>query len=512
MDTRNFAPVTARSSGTFDQPTPPVHTAKPPTPPVHTAKPPTPPVTFQPPTTLQTNFNTPTTPLDTFNQPSTSACTPKEATTTLDTSKQTMKQFIEGQKSLNTVRKTERDCFRFSKYIFDRHGDNTPIEELDANMLDIYLGEWLMSLCKPDGTNYEPDTLTAFHRSIDRYLREHSYEHSIITSKEFQMSKQVLQTKRKQLSAQGLGNHPHKSEVLTLTDEDILWTSGQLGFHNPQALFNTVWFLNTKLFGFRGGHENRQLKWGDISLHKDSDGDEYLQFRERLAKTRQGNSGSRAFAPKAFANKENPSRYPIESYKLYKAHRPSNYVDPESPFYVAVNNTWLPNTTYAWYKKAPMGQKTLSSVMKVMAEKAGLHDKKLSNHSVRRTMCTTLLQEGVAPNIIAQLSGHKNLGSLQHYSVASTAQQKQMSNILQGMKTPQTPQVAPSQTPKQSTPAATISTPPDEKSPATLIEPPTVSFPQSTPPNPMQQFLSLANLQGSTININMYYASETTKK
>ena len=423
-----------------------------------------------------------------------------------------MKDFIKGQKSISTVRKTERDCFRFTKYIFDRHGDNTPIEEMDANMLDIYLGEWLMSLCKPDGSNYEPDTLTAFHRSVDRYLREHSYPHSIITSQEFSMSKQVLQTKRKQLSSQGLGNHPNKSEVLTTTDEDILWTSGQLGFHNPQSLFNTIWFMNTKLFGFRGGHENRQLNWGDITLHIDSAGDEYLQFRERLSKTRQGNSGARAFAPKAFANKENPSRCPIEAYKLYKSHRPPNYTDGESPFYVAINNTWLPNTTYSWYKNAPMGQKTLSSVMKVMAEKAGLEHKKLSNHSVRRTMCTTLLQQGVAPNIIAQLSGHKNIGSLQHYSVASTEQQKHMSNILQGMNTPPTPPLTPSQTPKKRAPSATLSTPKPDTSKAPLSEPQSVPSTHTTPTNPFQQFLSQANLQGSTININMYYGTDDAKK
>ena len=170
----------------------------------------------------------------------------------------------------------------------------------------------------------------------------------------------------------------------------------------------------------------------------------------------------RAFAPKAYANKDNSDKCPIQAYKLYKSYRPSNYLDDESPFYVAINHSWTPKSRYCWYKNTPMGPKTLGSVMKVLAENAGLTDKKISNHSVRHTMCTTLLQEGVAPNIIAQLSGHKNIGSLQHYSIASTSQQKDMSNILQGIKKP------------KQTPSCTISRPiPPSDQPSTPATPTT---------------------------------------
>ena len=66
-----------------------------------------------------------------------------------------------------------------------------------------------------------------------------------------------------------------------------------------------------------------------------------------------------------------------------------------------------------------------------MAERAGLVGK-YTNHSVRRTMCTQPYQKGVNPILIAQLSGHKNINSLSHYTTASMKQQREMSELLQG--------------------------------------------------------------------------------
>ena len=106
--------------------------------------------------------------------------------------KKNMTDFIFG-----TQKKTERDANRFSKFIFEKHVDNKPLQQLEPGTLDIYIGEWLMSLCKADGTSYELDTLTAFHRSIDRYLQYHDYLYSLVTDTKFKMNKEVLLTKRK---------------------------------------------------------------------------------------------------------------------------------------------------------------------------------------------------------------------------------------------------------------------------------------------------------------------------
>ena len=57
---------------------------------------------------------------------------------------------------------------------------------------------------------------------------------------------------------------------------------------------------------------------------------------------------------------------------------------------------------------------------------------KISNHSVRKTCIKTLLDSGVSYNTVAQLSGHKNVKSLDSYAVVSHAQQRELSKILSG--------------------------------------------------------------------------------
>ena len=53
----------------------------------------------------------------------------------------------------------------------------------------------------------------------------------------------------------------------------------------------------------------------------DENGDEYLEFNERNTKTRQGNGPhNRSFNSKAFQNKTNPNRCPVNAYKLYRDH------------------------------------------------------------------------------------------------------------------------------------------------------------------------------------------------
>ena len=61
-----------------------------------------------------------------------------QPTSPLEDTKQTInfKDYIIGQKSINIVRKAERDCYRFSQYILNQQGDNRLLEETDHNILD----------------------------------------------------------------------------------------------------------------------------------------------------------------------------------------------------------------------------------------------------------------------------------------------------------------------------------------------------------------------------------------
>ncbi|XP_033725294.1 zinc finger MYM-type protein 3-like [Pecten maximus] len=326
----------------------------------------------------------------------------------------------------NTVKKTEGCIKRFQEWIQSPpRYDSRDVLQILPFELDTYIGGFLLSLQKNDGSNYKPDTLTSFHRGINRCLRENGYLVNILTSDLFSTSRQVLQSRRKELKQKGLGNRPNKAQPVSENEEEILWECGQ------HALLNTVWFNNTKRLGFGGCYENRQLKWGDIELKTDENGSEYLEFNEITTKTRGGNSTHvRSFNPKQFQNPEIKWRCPIEAYKLYAKHRPQAMNTPESPFYIAVNQN---STGGKWFKNEPVRRNKLGVMMKTMASNAGLTGKK-TNQSLRKTLCTKLIHSGVAPTTIMQVSGHKNVNSVINYAVASLNQQREMCETLQNVK------------------------------------------------------------------------------
>lgn len=68
---------------------------------------------------------------------------------------------------------------------------------------------------------------------------------------------------------------------------------GNLGRLNPDTLQETVWYLMTKILGFRGCHEARQLNFGDLELKRDEKGGNYYEWTEKMYKTRQGNTTTR---------------------------------------------------------------------------------------------------------------------------------------------------------------------------------------------------------------------------
>ena len=80
----------------------------------------------------------------------------------------------------------------------------------------------------------------------------------------------------------------------------------------------------------------------------------------------------------------------------------------------------------------PSEKNEIGKFLSTAAKNAGLHreGKKVTNHSVRKTCISRLLDADVPENFVAQLSGHKSTESLQSYKSASAKHQKRMSLTL----------------------------------------------------------------------------------
>ena len=97
------------------------------------------------------------------------------------------------------------------------------------------------------------------------------------------------------------------------------------------------------------------------------------------------------------------------------------------PFYLGVIHRPRSNIRF---KTSKLGERSLPSVMKNMADAVELLGKKVSNHSARRICITTLRQENIDNLSIAGLSGHRNLFSLDDYSTINEEQQREMTYMI----------------------------------------------------------------------------------
>ncbi|RUA04261.1 MAG: hypothetical protein DSY43_06765 [Gammaproteobacteria bacterium] len=341
-----------------------------------------------------------------------------------------LEEFINQQDNKNTLSKTQRDISLLKKFLVSNN-EPKEIENIDAKDLDDYIANFLLQVRKQNGEQYEPTSLRSFISSFDRYLRKKEYPSTIIEGKQFRKTKEVLVAKQKELKKAGKGNKPNAARTLTDEEVDILYGQDLLGCSTSESLINTLWLNNTQFFGLRGCQEHRDMRWGDIEQKTTTDGTVYLEYNERQTKTRTGADpkDSRTVKPKMFAV-AGSERDPLRAYQLYVSKRPDDMKTPESAFYLAINHTTKAVTTKPWFKSAPMGVNKLNSLMKTMAKKAGLNAENLTNHSGRKRMIQKLNDRGVPPTHIMQISGHKNVQSLNNYSNLSERQQRNISDIL----------------------------------------------------------------------------------
>ena len=97
---------------------------------------------------------------------------------------------------------------------------------------------------------------------------------------------------------------------------------------------------------------------------------------------------------------------PVAAYKLYAKKRPTEMNDSDAPFYLAVNNCTKQESSKLWFKTSAVGQRKLNTLTRKMAEKAGL-GANVKNHSGRKTMIHSLINNSIPATDIIQLSGHK---------------------------------------------------------------------------------------------------------
>ena len=242
--------------------------------------------------------------------------------------------FINAQTSKTTVynEKTAMNQLeRFKKSSVYKDHQIIKMKSYDLNML---LCQFYMHSRKSDGTEYEPDSLSTFSRSIQRFLNKNNYKLNILTDKNFAKSREVLASKRKQLKKLGYGNKPNSTREITEFEIQKLYDEKYFGMTSPSSVQRTVWWFISLHFGFRGRDEARQLAWGDVQLEHDiSRGLDFLVWhKERTRKRSTGKENANVLeSGRMYETRD--SKCPIHMYRQFANHRPADALKPESPFF-----------------------------------------------------------------------------------------------------------------------------------------------------------------------------------
>ncbi|XP_046554863.1 uncharacterized protein LOC124264164 [Haliotis rubra] len=108
------------------------------------------------------------------------------------------KAYIETKKSVTTVQKTNSLVSKFNHFLLENNVKQDMLT-LPPPELDVLIGSYILSLEKDNGEPYEPDTLTSYHRAIDRHLPDNDDPSNIVQDVEFRTSRKVLEAIRKEL-------------------------------------------------------------------------------------------------------------------------------------------------------------------------------------------------------------------------------------------------------------------------------------------------------------------------
>ena len=105
---------------------------------------------------------------------------------------------------------------------------------------------------KKDGTEYPPKTLYQIVCCFKRHFKANG-KHNInpLSNEEFGNFRQTLDAEMLRLHCKGLETQPKQAEPINEDEESRLWGSGELGKQSSQALLNTVYYYNCKMFGLR---------------------------------------------------------------------------------------------------------------------------------------------------------------------------------------------------------------------------------------------------------------------
>ena len=310
--------------------------------------------------------------------------------------------------------------------------DLEDLSTITVDSLDLALRRFITEVRKMDGEEFPPKTLYQIVLCVQFHCKTKGLTWRLLEDERFTELKFSLDNTMKLRTASGIGISVKKADIISKTDEDILWNTGVLGSESPEQLLYTVLYLVGLHCALRAGKEhhnlraipfNSQFTW----LHDDT-GITYLRYTEDLGlKTNKGGLKHRKIDAKQVDVYPIPNSYrcPLCIIGMYLSLLPQDR--SSHAFYLQPLRNYNCN---CWFQDKPVGVNKLQKVVKVICEKGGLPGY-YTNHSLRATAATRLYHSNFDEQVIQEVTGHRSL-AVRDYKRTCSSQRKLASKCLAG--------------------------------------------------------------------------------
>ena len=122
------------------------------------------------------------------------------------------------------------------------------------------VSRFITEVKKLDGSDFPGKTLYDIVLWLQFLLETMGFCWKLLNEEVFQRICYALDNMMKCHTSEGLGNGIRRAQVISFTDEDLLWSLGLLGIHSPVVLMNTVLFVFGMSCALRAGKEHRLLR------------------------------------------------------------------------------------------------------------------------------------------------------------------------------------------------------------------------------------------------------------
>ncbi|XP_071090145.1 uncharacterized protein [Haliotis cracherodii] len=245
---------------------------------------------------------------------------------------------------------------QFTRYHQEKSGEDIDMLSLHPEALNPLLLDFFQGVRKMDGGLPTASTLKNLQSHLDRYLRDGGYPCSTIKDPTFQSCQMYVKARLEESERCGT---PQRYTPVNEEDIELMFQSKQLGAKNSETLLNTMWVLNSKYLGIKRPSEHFNLRWGDIIVSQDEQGQEYLQRKI---------SPNVLFPIRVYARPEDPDRCFVSFFREYSARRPEVAMDTRYFFYLKMNR----NSLSGLYRSENMTMHQLGVLWRKLANDSGL--------------------------------------------------------------------------------------------------------------------------------------------